>query len=267
MQDQLRYAILGRGRWGTTVHLALQTMGRRVLVSSLGRPLEDEYPSQYAERLQQEMHYLTTEADILWAAIPPRDQAVVLAEALRTGLHVIAEKPWMADDEVTAELTRIALEKKCVVGVNFQYCLLDEVRRTSEAIKTANESPLIFTGKFRISRENRLNIPALHNLGSHLMAIRNHHFPTARVEMLDVGYESEDERWLCIASSSAERRCDLLRHSQNIVSDFILLFEKAILRGVPFPFDLDFTRTVATNLREFKNAESNGQASTMHTCS
>lgn len=251
MERGMRYAVLGRGRWGNAVHAALRGMGRRVAGSGLGRPAGDVAggpDGRYADLLRAELDRLAREADILWMAIPPRDQVLVLREALRAGLHVIVEKPWMADGEATRRLSEQAREEGRVVGVNFQYCLQDEVRQLAARICEAGETPVRFLGRFTISRENRLGLPALENLGSHLMAIRNRYFGRAEVAGLVAGYLEQDERWFCVATDAAEHVCDLSGGGQDTVADLARLFETAVREGAGFPFDLCFARRVADDL-------------------
>ena len=88
-------------------------------------------------------------------------------------------------------------------------------------------------------------MPALDNLGSHLLAIRAYAAPKSSVQEIRCGYEQPDERcvWLEKRNSRAAF-IDLLANKEPIIQRFIAKVE-ASLEGADLPFDLDFAQRIA----------------------
>src|SRR5262249_19797861 len=140
-------------------------------------------------------------AHVVWICIPPcADLPLIIETSISVGLHVIVEKPWLVARGRTEFLLDLARVNHVLVAIHFQYCFLDAV----EALKRHSEleSRILFGGTFTVSRPDRLGIPAVHNLGSHLMAIREYAVPSSEVVGMQCGYALQDERYVSIESAS-----------------------------------------------------------------
>jgi hypothetical protein len=133
------------------------------------------------------------------------------------------------------EALAAAAEKSGIrLAVHFEYCLLDEIEAWRAQYR--NASRLRFGGGFAIARPGPAAVPAVQNLGSHLLAIRRYAVPNSEVLELACAYDSPDERRVWVETDSGLRdELDFLCNRQPIIQRFIRKFEAAI-DGADFPF-------------------------------
>jgi predicted dehydrogenase len=161
--------------------------------------------------------------------------------AMAAGLHAIAEKPWLCSSAETESLAASAAQRSIRLGIHFEYCLLDEMEAWRERyLYTAG---LRFGGRFAISRPGRHGIPAIVNLGSHLVAMRRYAVPQSEITELACAYDAPDERLVWIQHESV----DFLENRQPIIQRFLRRFEAAI-QGAELPFGIEFGLRVAEDL-------------------
>jgi hypothetical protein len=95
-------------------------------------------------------------------------------------------------------------------------------------------------------------MPAMDNLGSHLLAIRAHGVPQSAVQEIRCGYEQPDER--CVWLEKRNTRVaflDLLSHKEPIIQRFIATVE-ASLDGRDFPLNLEFALRVSNDTQALR---------------
>lgn len=236
MSEGWAYAVLGRGRWARRMREILAAEGRRVECI--------EETRRDAAELTEALR--ASGAQVAWLCVTPGSHAgAMMRAAINAGMHAVAEKPWLCLRDETESLAALAEKKQLRLGVHFQYCLLDEVRAWRERFYDARG--LRFGGRFTVSRGDRLGIPALENLGSHLAAIRRYAAPESQISELLCSYEAADERRVWIESESV----DFAENRQPIIQRFIRGFEAAI-EGAEFPFDLAFASAVAEDLAKWR---------------
>jgi predicted dehydrogenase len=248
MGKTLAYAILGSGYWAGRMRTILAEDHLATCIEGARRH-SDENLSAYRSRLSESLR--TSGTQIAWICVPPGPHIPLMTEAaLNAGLHVIVEKPWLNSRAETTRLMALALRSGLILGVHYQYCLLEAVETWRRDLRQGEG--LEFRGRFMTGRSDRLGIDAVHNLGSHLMAIRNYAVPQAHIAEFTCRYEAPDERqvWVetnggCVAS------INFLRNCEPIVQRFIERVENAI-NGAPFAFGVDFALTVAENTNPLK---------------
>jgi len=246
--DVPAYAVVGRGHWAARMEGVLGGEGRTVhgVPEARRRPGEDA--AGYEARMGAALAH--SGAEIAWICVPPGAHIPCLVRAaLMHGLHVVVEKPWMSTPEESAQLAALAVQTKRVIGVHYEYCLLDGVGRWR-----AERSPgagLRFGGSFDAAGADRLGIPPLWNLGSHLLAIREYAVPAAAVSDISCGYDRPPARraWLTADDAGSPDVIDFGDRSEPIIQRFVARFEDAVrVAGqgdAAFPFDLDFATRVA----------------------
>jgi hypothetical protein len=245
------YIIVGKGRWGTRIHAMLNAEGRRANFAERVRRQLEESSSDYKSRLME--LFTSSSAQIAWLCVPPGSHVASLcAAALAAGLHVIVEKPWLCSPEETKELQVVAQAKDLTTGVHFEYCLLSEVERWRRDYQQG--AAMEFSGIFTLNRGDRLGLPPIHNLGSHLLAIRQYSVYNSKIAAIQCDYESADARaiWL----DAPKRRVatiDFLGNKEPIVQRYVDRFE-ASLNGLPFPFDLKFAMSVTEEITVLNNS-------------
>lgn len=247
MCDVFSYAILGRGAWAAKMRSILKAEQRRVTVLAHTRRQATESDEAYRERLTSALS--ASGAQIAWLCVPPGAHVTHMMEAaIAAGVHVIAEKPWLCPAGETASLLASAEKNGIRLGVHFEYCLLDEMEGWRERYHDARG--LGFGGRFAVSRPDRLGIPAIENLGCHLMAMHEYAVPHSEIEELFCAYHSADERRVWIASESV----DFLENRQPVVQRFIRKFEAAT-EGAKFPFGIEFGSRVAESLIRWRGRQ------------
>ena len=170
--------------------------------------------------------------------------------AIEAGLHVIVEKPWYGSSRDTKRLQELARAKNRVIAIHYEYCVLGEVEKWRAGLQPG--TGLRFGGRFFLSRPGQPGIPAMDDLGSHLLAIREYAVPSSAVSEIRCGYELPDERLVWIERGDQRlASIDLLTHGQPIIQRFMNKVEVA-LGGAAFPFDLEFALRVANQLNALK---------------
>ena len=242
MAEVPAYVILGRGRWASRMHGILTSEGRSVSLIPETRRTSGEMDDGYRSRLASAM--TASKAQIAWLCVLPGPHVPFLIDAaLDASLHVVVEKPWQVPPRITASLIARAKQIRRLIAVHFEYCMLEEVERWRRDFHPG--SGLRFGGHFFLNRPDHTGMPAMDNLGSHLLAIRAYAAPKSAVQEIRCGYEQPDERcvWLEKRNSRAAF-LDLLANKEPIIQRFVSKVE-ASLDGADFPFDLDFARRIA----------------------
>ncbi len=243
------YVILGRGRWAQKMRPIISGEGRSVALIEDARQHPSESESAYMGRLAAAMK--SSGASIAWLCVTPgRHVCLMIQAAIETGLHVIVEKPWYGSSKQTQRLRALARAKGRVIAVHFEYLLLDEVEQWKADFHPG--AGCCFGGRFFLSRSDRSGIPAIDNLGCHLLAIREYAVPSSGISEIQCGYDRPDERLIWIDKGSKRvSSIDLLSHGQPIIQRFMQKVEAA-LDGAAFPFDLEFALRVAVELNAYK---------------
>jgi predicted dehydrogenase len=134
-----------------------------------------------------------SKAQIAWLCVLPGPHVPLMIEAaLDAGLHVVVEKPWQGSQRVTSSLVARAKSLHRLLAVHFEYSLLEEVDRWRRDFHPG--TGLRFVSHFFLSRPDHTGMPAMDNLGSHLLAIRAYAAPQPALQEIRCGYEQPDER-------------------------------------------------------------------------
>lgn len=240
MPERPHYAILGRGQWAGRMKALLEAERCRVTCIPNPRRAAEETEESYRERLSAELR--ATGAQIAWLCVAPGPHVKNMVEAaIDAGVHALAEKPWLISRDETEEMDALAARGGIVLGMNFEYCLLDEIERWRE--RFADGRGLRFNGCFTTSRPDRLRLPAMLNLGCHLLAIKRYAVPEADTGEIMCAYDGKDERRVWIENDAIEFTHD----RQPIIQRLLERFEAAI-DGAAFPFGIRFAREVTEEL-------------------
>jgi hypothetical protein len=249
MLDGPSYVILGRGRWAGRMQNILVTENRRVASVPETRRASDESDAAYRSRLGEAMR--ASDAQIAWLCVLPGPHIPIMIEgALDAGLHVIVEKPWQGSQRATASLLARAKSLQRLIAVHFEYCLLKEVERWRRDFHPG--TGLRFGGRFFLSRPDHTRMPAMDNLGSHLLAIRAYGVPESAVQEIRCGYEQPDER--CVWLERRNTRVafmDLLASKELIIQRFLAKVE-ASLDQADFPLNLEFALRVSEEVEALR---------------
>jgi predicted dehydrogenase len=243
------YVILGRGRWAKRMRPIIAGEGRSVVAIEETRRRSAESDSTYISRLTDAMR--SSSAQIAWLCVVPGPHvSLMIQAAVEAGLHVIVEKPWYGSNEETRRLQTFARARGRVIAVHFEYLVLDEVEKWKREFHPG--AGLRLGGRFFLSRWDQTGIPAIDNLGCHLLAIREYAVPSAQVSEIRCSYERPDERLVWLEKEGHKlSSIDLFAHGQPIVQRFMKKVEAA-LDGAAFAFDLEFALRVANELSTYK---------------
>ncbi len=244
------YVILGRGRWAQRMRPIISGAGRCIVSVEETRQRPSERGSDYIDRLAVAMK--ASGAQIAWLCVTPGPHvSLMIQAAIEAGLHVIVEKPWYGSTEKTRRLQSLARAADRVIAVHFEYLVLQEVEQWKADFYPGAGYRL--GGRYFLSRPDRSGIPAIDNLGCHLLAIREYAVPASDVSEIRCGYELPDERLVWIDRGDQRlASIDLLTHGQPIIQRFMEKVE-AVLDGAAFPFDLEFALRVTVELDAYKS--------------
>ena len=185
----LSYIIVGNGRWAGVIGGVLAALSRPITVLCETRRRTAESVDEFKLRIYRSM--CASGAAAAWICVPPcPDLLLIVESAIAAGLHVVVEKPWLCPRATTEALERLARLRRVLVVIHFQYCFLDGI----EALRLRADrfiSPR-FSGTFSLSRQDRLGLSALDNLGSHLLAVREYAVPSAKVLAVHCAYGDKD---------------------------------------------------------------------------
>lgn len=205
-----------------------------------------ERPDDHLDRLVEQLR--GTGARFAWLCVSPGPHVPLLARAaIEAGLHLMAEKPWRYANQ-TPVLRRLAEARGVLVGVDFEYCLLLGVDRWRDSLSGGDG--LRFGGTFTVPGPDRLGIPAIDNLGSHLLAIREFAVPRSKLGNLECGYGRTPVRVVWVEDD--DRRAaevDFTAGGEPVLQRVLHGFESATRDG-DFPLDLAFAERVATAIAE-----------------
>jgi len=243
------YAILGRGRWAGTIRGVLAGENRRTIKIEETRQRSTENDAAYRSRVAGAL--AASGARVAWLCVPPGPHMAAMIEAaLGANLHVVVEKPWLCSRNITNGLLDLARKRKRVVAIHYQYCFLKEVQEWRREFNPG--SGYRFGGCFTVSRRNHLGINAMDELGSHLLAMREHAVPQSSVSEIVCGYEMREGRRIWLEKPDKQTASiDFLAAKEPIIQRFIAGVEAA-LDGAEFQFGLDFALRVASEIEALK---------------
>ncbi|HEY8714179.1 MAG TPA: Gfo/Idh/MocA family oxidoreductase [Candidatus Acidoferrum sp.] len=247
MASQPKYMVAGGGRWGTRMGAMLESEGRFGGYCPSVRRLSAESIEAYEARMAEV--FAATAAQVVWLCVPPGAHVPPLIRAIiSAGLHVMVEKPWTYSREETSSLSAIASAANVSTAVHFEYCLLKQVEDWRREFR--ERADLRFGGVFEVSVADRLGIPAVWNLGSHLLAIQEYAAPRSEISAIRCGYEVKDQRRVWLEGGNGNAEIDFLGSKEPIIQRYLQRFEES-LDGAAFPFDFAF----AANVKEKVEAQ------------
>lgn len=251
------YVILGRGRWAKRMWPIVAGEGRSVAIVEETRQGQAESEETYTSRLAGAMK--ASGALIAWICVTPGPHVCLMIQAaLHSGLHVVVEKPWYGSAEETQRLQSLASARRRIIAVHFEYLVHPEVENWKKAFSPGEQ--LHFAGHFSLGRADHLGVPAIDNLGCHLLAIHEFAVPLSTIVELQCAYERSDER--CVWLEQGRKRIasiNLLNGSERIIQDYMKRVEAA-LDDAAFPFDLHFALRVASQLSAYGVCQSSQTA-------
>jgi hypothetical protein len=237
MLESWSYAVLGRGRWARRIKDILEAENRRVACIEQTR----------CEAAELTGAIRASGAQAAWLCVTPGPHvAPMMMAAIEAGVHVVAEKPWLCSNAETQTLARAAQARGIKLGVHFEYCLLEQIERWRERYQDLRG--LRFGGRFTVSRADRLGVPALENLGSHLAAIRRYAAPLSEITQLICAYDATDERRVWIEDDES---IDFLENSEPLIQRFVRWFENS----AAFPLGIEFALKVAEDLARWRDRQ------------
>lgn len=250
---EMVYGVIGAGRWGSRMIDILMNFGRRVVPIKLPRRAAKEGDMSYNTRLVKCLTEVDATVNTIWLAVSPGHQFSLVDAALDRNWHVVVEKPWDVAAEKADSLRRKAQQNGLQIGIHHQFCYLSALPALSKIF--GSEDSCTFSGVFNISRGNHLGLDPLCNLGSHLIAIRELHFPTARIVSIKAAYESMDQRSITLRQRNFEHCLDFTDNNEPLIQRYILEFERAVRQRYPFRIGIDLAKRVHQRIEEFEAAK------------
>jgi hypothetical protein len=247
----LRYGIIGQGRWGKLMRQILTAETGKVVTFSISRRSTEESSESYKGRIKKHLQELIEQIDVVWIAVPPGGQDILIESVLDFGKHAIIEKPWMCDRSTTLNLINYADFMGCQVAVHYQYCYLDGLIRLQDILSDSSEN-WYFWGEFLVKGINRLSIASDYNLGSHLIAIKHMLLPKAILDHIKTGYHMEGKRRIGVHSLTQHYELDFQNCKEPLIQRFIIDFDYHIQNNMPFSLGLKFSLDVNDKITKLR---------------
>jgi hypothetical protein len=233
----MKYGVIGNGKWGKVITRLLSSISERVLILDSEKRLLGEDDIQYKVRLKKLLQSSgINDVDVVWISIPAKDHKVVIESVLSYKKHIVVEKPWLLSSDEIYYLSDLARASGKRIGVHYQYCYLNKLPLISRVVRDLKD--VSFQGEFCISRFNRLKVPAINNLGVHLLAIKNVHFPYSHIKKIHSKYKTEDLRNVSISHPDYFSKINFLKNDEPLIERFIFDFENSIIKNKSFSLDL-----------------------------
>jgi hypothetical protein len=195
-------------------------MGFHVYMVNVPRPDKSVLEVEY-RRLISEIYSAYPELDVIWLAVPPGCQALLVDCALDHGFNVIVEKPWVVESDIAGGLVRKAAALGLMVAINYQYCYLKKIVELSGIVRADIDGHWIFSGEFTVEGRNRLGLDAEVNLAEHLRAIHYVHFRGADYLNVRSGYEGAGRRIIELESEFSKYFVDFTNNREPIIQYFV----------------------------------------------
>lgn len=219
--------VAGSGNWGKKVISALKKNGRY---------------SGFFDDKNEFSNKKGHGRDILWITYPPGERKTnLIIQALTSGYNIIIEKPISMSKNEIQLINNILSKTDLQIGVNYQYVFCKSVNSLSKIPFELSKYNL--KGRFYATAKNNLNLNSKLNLGAHLIAIQQYHFPHLSFNELNFGY-SKNERCFAINGNNFYRKIDLMQCSCDLLKIFLYEYETCISAGKPFRINLDFAINV-----------------------
>lgn len=180
--------------------------------------------------------------DILWITYPPGERKTnLIIQALNSGYNIIIEKPISISKNEINLINDILSKTDLQIAVNYQYVFCKSVNALSKIPFEHFEYSL--KGKFFATANNNLNLNSKLNLGAHLIAIQQYHFPHLLLNELSFGY-GKNERYFEINGKNFYKRIDLMQCSCDLLEIFLSEYEACLSTGKPYEINLEFAMNV-----------------------
>lgn len=228
----------------------LRSIGKTPIILETTRRHPREPLERYTQRLASEIQQSRSQA--VWLCIPPGQHTEqVVTTVLECKKHLMIEKPWLGSIGNATAIAHKARKLGLIAGMNFEYCLLDGVKRWTEN-SVDGYSGYSFSGAFSIKKQSRHDIDPIQNLGCHLVAIQRWAADGAAISTLECTEGLESARHVALTSPSGAT--DLIDFSENkepILQRTAQMLEASTLTG-QFRMDMDFAASVSRRLEDYR---------------
>ena len=139
-QSKLKVALLGTGGIATPHVTALRLLpGLEVIaVCDIDRPKAEAFAADHGiPQVFDNLESLLAPArpDVVHVLLPPAAHAAAAAQCLRAGVHVLAEKPFALHPSECHQLSALAIQSGCHLGVNHNYLFIPAFQRLIQCIR------------------------------------------------------------------------------------------------------------------------------------
>lgn len=250
MKHKQKIGIIGNGPWGKRIQKICKEEFDTSITLPLSRKQETESLDDYLKRLHNTLSEPIKKVDIVFLAISPSNQYDIANYLIEQNKHLIIEKPWLVSTEKTRELINKAKQNQVSIGVHFPLSLHPDMPKLS---KEFNQPDCTFSFTFLHSKENRLNLSAIHNVGIHYLALKQHFFPNTKMGSILCKYADEEKREIYLAKEgSARKTIDFMNASHPLIQNFISLYiDHTFNKKTPFPFGLEFSQKLNDTIEKY----------------
>lgn len=232
------YLVIGNN-WGRKIYQILIKLKKKALFKTIS--YTDQNLEKYLYRLNKIIS--STKADIIWLAIPPKNQFEVLKIVIENNKIPIIEKPLFLEKKQIYKISNLLKKNKISNAVHFEFCYLKGI-----SSKFKNIEHIDFD--FHNINKNRYGVSSKFELGSHLMAIKLLFFSNVKNFNIRTSFRIKNLRNIKIISKYKTDKIDFLNNKENIIQMFINDFERHIKQQIKFKLDINFGYKVTNELKK-----------------
>ncbi len=168
-----KVGIIGVGRWGVNHLKSLVRIDCELVGISDTNLDRKNIADEHGIRFFTDYKELLQEVDAVTIAVPTDLHYEIVKECLKSGTHVMVEKPLTTRSDRAKELVKIAEDRGLILSVGYLYRFNNSVKRLKELLQEVGEIQYIVCRYIHSSNPPRKDSGVILNLGIHPMDIFN----------------------------------------------------------------------------------------------
>jgi len=170
----VKIGIIGIGKWGKNHLRSLSEIDCELIGISDIDEKKKEIAETYGINYYTDYRKLLKEIDAVIISTPTDSHYQIVIDCLKTGKHVLVEKPIAINSKESKRLVQLAESKNLILSVGYLFRFNNSIKKAKELIKEIGEIQYITCRYIHSTKPPRGDSGAILNLGIHPMDILNY---------------------------------------------------------------------------------------------